>query len=164
MKVTLSIQLETCNISFQQLPVVPLFGDMQISLVAYVKQCPHFELSKWSCAAERAEEKAGVSQYNLINRMGQIHEEHLKIISELARYSNEVSMMQSHSKLVTYMGSVSPTDSVVLIEVLNRNINKQLKDPILSILVWRVFKLYLCFITVLYFSPCSSLHHQTTHQ
>ena len=71
--------------------MVPLFGDMQISLVAYVKHCPHFELSKWSCAAGNAEEKAGVNQYNLLNRMGVIHEEHLKIISELARYSNDVS-------------------------------------------------------------------------
>ena len=72
--------------------MVPLFGDMQISLVSYVKQCPHFETSKWSCAAGNAEEKAGVSQYNLVSRMSQIHEEHLKIISELARYSNEVGL------------------------------------------------------------------------
>ena len=65
---------------------------MQISLVNYVKQCPHFEGSKWTCAAENAEAKAGVNQYNLVNRMNQIHEEHLKIISELARYSNDVSI------------------------------------------------------------------------
>ena len=71
---------------------MPLFGDMQISLVNYVKQCPHFEGSKWTCAAENAEAKAGVNQYNLVNRMSQIHEEHLKIISELARYSNDVSL------------------------------------------------------------------------
>ena len=72
---------------------MPLFGDMQISLVNYVKQCPHFESSKWTCAAENAEAKAGVNQYNLVNRMSQIHEEHLKIISELARYSNDVSLL-----------------------------------------------------------------------
>ena len=73
--------------------MVPLFGDMQISLIAYVKKCPHFEPSKWSCAAGNAEERAGLSQYNLLNRMGQIHEEHLKIISELARCSNDVSLI-----------------------------------------------------------------------
>ena len=75
------------------MPVVPLFGDMQISLVQYVKNCPHFETSKWSCAAGNAEEKAGSNQYNLLGRMGQLHDEHLKIISELARYSNDVSVV-----------------------------------------------------------------------
>lgn len=84
---------------FKQLPVVPLFGDMQISLVNYVKQCPHFESSKWTCAAENAEAKAGVNQYNLVNRMSQIHEEHLKIISELARYSNDFITSSSNSQM-----------------------------------------------------------------
>eukprot|EP00795_Rhopilema_esculentum_P000673 gene673-10379_t len=86
---------------FKQLPVVPLFGDMQISLIAYVKKCPHFEPSKWSCAAGNAEDRAGLSQYNLLNRMGQIHEEHLKIISELARCSNDFITSSSNSP-ITY--------------------------------------------------------------
>ena len=76
---------------------MPLFGDMQISLVAYVKNCPHFEPAKWSCASENAEEKVGTTQYNLVGRMEQIQEEHIKIISELARCSNEV--IQSFHRL-----------------------------------------------------------------
>ena len=48
-----------------QLHVVPLFGDMQISLIEYIKRCPHFDAAKWSCASENAEEKIGMTQYNL---------------------------------------------------------------------------------------------------
>eukprot|EP00794_Sanderia_malayensis_P007099 gene7099-7902_t len=86
---------------FKQLPVVPLFGDMQISLVQYVRKCPHFELSKWSCAAGNAEEKAGNNQYNLLGRMGQLQDEHLKIISELARYSNDFITSSNNAPLTS---------------------------------------------------------------
>lgn len=71
--------------------MVPLFGDMQIELVSYVKMCPHFkaDADKWTCAGGNAEEKI-ISQYNLLSKMDTIREEHLHYISELARYSNEV--------------------------------------------------------------------------
>lgn len=70
--------------------MVPLFGDMQISLISYVKNCPHFDPTKWSCAAENVEEKLGLTNYNLIGKIDYIQEEHLKFMCELARTNNEV--------------------------------------------------------------------------
>lgn len=76
---------------FKQFPVVPLFGDVQIALVTYLKICPHFDgmRDKWTSAAEGADEKV-VGQYNLLGNMESIREEHVKFISELARYNNEM--------------------------------------------------------------------------
>ena len=82
------------NLTFQpqqQFPVVPLFGDVQIALVTYLKMCPHFDgmREKWTAAADGAEDKV-IVQYNLLGKMDAIREEHVKFISELARYNNEV--------------------------------------------------------------------------
>ena len=81
-------------IGLQQFPVVPLFGDVQIALVSYLKMCPNFEgmREKWTAAADGADDKV-VDQYNLLRRMDSIREEHVKFISELARYRNEVSII-----------------------------------------------------------------------
>ena len=64
---------------------------MQISLISYVKKCPHFENARWSCAAESAEEKIGSTQYNLTGKIGMFQEEHLKFMCEISRTHNEVS-------------------------------------------------------------------------
>ena len=71
--------------------MVPLFGDVQVALVTYLKMCPNFDTmrEKWTSAAEGADEKI-VGQYNLLGNMDSIREEHVKFISELARYNNEV--------------------------------------------------------------------------
>ena len=69
---------------------MPLYGDMQISLISYVKSCPHFESARWSCAAENAEEKIGMIQYNLTGKIEVIQEEHLKFMCEISRTYNEV--------------------------------------------------------------------------
>jgi len=76
----------------QQFPVVPLFGDVQIELVTYLKLCPHFESmrEKWTAAAGGADDKV-IPQYNILTKMDSIREEHVKFISELARYNNEVT-------------------------------------------------------------------------
>ena len=81
----------SCFSTWQQFPVVPLFGDVQIALVTYLKMCPNFEgmREKWNAASDAAEDKV-VVQYNLLGKMDSIREEHVKFISELARYNNEV--------------------------------------------------------------------------
>ncbi|MGH0116617.1 UNVERIFIED_CONTAM: hypothetical protein FKN15_012212 [Acipenser sinensis] len=70
---------------FKQLQVVPLFGDMQIELARYIETSAHYEenKSKWTCT------QSSVSpQYNLCEQMVQIRDDHIRFISELARYSN----------------------------------------------------------------------------
>uniref|UniRef100_A0A7N9B1L2 Cytoplasmic FMR1-interacting protein n=1 Tax=Mastacembelus armatus TaxID=205130 RepID=A0A7N9B1L2_9TELE len=69
----------------QQLQVVPLFGDMQIELSRYIKTSAHFEenKSRWTCTSISSS-----PQYNICEQMIQIREDHMRFISELARYSN----------------------------------------------------------------------------
>uniref|UniRef100_A0A7N6FEY7 Cytoplasmic FMR1 interacting protein 2 n=1 Tax=Anabas testudineus TaxID=64144 RepID=A0A7N6FEY7_ANATE len=70
---------------FFKLQVVPLFGDMQIELSRYIETSAHYEenKSKWTCT------QSSISpQYNLCEQMVQIREDHIRFISELARYSN----------------------------------------------------------------------------
>uniref|UniRef100_A0A8C0Y3I3 Cytoplasmic FMR1-interacting protein n=1 Tax=Cyprinus carpio carpio TaxID=630221 RepID=A0A8C0Y3I3_CYPCA len=79
------INLTKIDKFFKQLQVVPLFGDMQIELARYIKTSAHYEenKSRWSCTS------AGSSpQYNICEQMIQIREDHMRFISELARYSN----------------------------------------------------------------------------
>ncbi|XP_048459434.1 cytoplasmic FMR1-interacting protein 2-like [Rhincodon typus] len=68
-----------------QLQVVPLFGDMQIELARYIKTSAHYEenKSKWTCT-----QSSSSPQYNICEQMVQIRDDHIRFISELARYSN----------------------------------------------------------------------------
>ena len=45
---------------------------------------------KWTAAADGADDKV-IPQYNILTKMDSIREEHVKFISELARYNNEVT-------------------------------------------------------------------------
>ncbi|PWA14426.1 hypothetical protein CCH79_00011121, partial [Gambusia affinis] len=79
------INLTKIDKFFKQLQVVPLFGDMQIELSRYIKTSAHFEenKSKWTCTSISSS-----PQYNICEQMIQIREDHMRFISELARYSN----------------------------------------------------------------------------
>ncbi|KPP78847.1 cytoplasmic FMR1-interacting protein 1-like [Scleropages formosus] len=79
------INLTKIDKFFKQLQVVPLFGDMQIELSRYIKNSAHFEenKSRWSCTSPGSS-----PQYNICEQMIQIRDDHMRFISELARYSN----------------------------------------------------------------------------
>lgn len=79
------INLSRIDKFFKQLQVVPLFGDMQIELARYIKTSAHFEenKSRWASTSPSSS-----PQYNIIEQMIQIREDHMRFISELARYSN----------------------------------------------------------------------------
>ena len=51
---------------------------------------------KWTVAADGADDKVTV-QYNLLGKMDSIREEHIKFISELARYNNEVNPLLGYA-------------------------------------------------------------------
>ncbi|KFO19736.1 Cytoplasmic FMR1-interacting protein 1 [Fukomys damarensis] len=79
------INLSKIDKYFKQLQVVPLFGDMQIELARYIKTSAHYEenKSRWTCTTSSSS-----PQYNICEQMIQIREDHMRFISELARYSN----------------------------------------------------------------------------
>lgn len=80
--------------TYQNLEVVPLFGDMQIAPFNYIKRSKNFEPGKWPLSSSN-----NISpQADLMVHLPQIREDHEKYISELARYSNEVSKETLHLK------------------------------------------------------------------
>lgn len=82
------LRLERIDRIFKNLEVVPLFGDMQIAPFNYINRSKHFDPSKWplSCSSN-----ATSPQADLMVHLPQIREDHVKYISELARYTNEVT-------------------------------------------------------------------------
>ncbi len=73
--------------SLQNLPVAPLYGDVQIRFADWVVKLPHYDASKWTCTSEHIEDKVGVA---IQTRVEIIRSEHVRFISDLARYNNEV--------------------------------------------------------------------------
>lgn len=92
---------------FRSLPVAPLYGDVQIRFADWVRKLTHFDPSKWPCATEHMEEKATVA---IQTRVETIRSEHVRFISDLARYNNEIitssnfSLNDQTSKELTEIG------------------------------------------------------------
>ena len=89
----------------QNLPVATLYGDVQIRFADWVRHLTHYDPSKWTCTSESAEEKVTVS---LQSRVEIIRSEHVRFISDLARYNNEVGLSLSLSLSLSLFPSPSP--------------------------------------------------------
>lgn len=87
------IRLDRIDRIFKNLEVVPLFGDMQIAPFNYIKRSKHFDPSKWPLSNSTAISP----QADLMVHLPNIREEHVKYISELSRYSNEVTTTYKES-------------------------------------------------------------------
>lgn len=87
------LRLDRIDRIFKNLEVVPLFGDMQIAPFNYIKRSKHFDPSKWPLSSSTAPSP----QADLMVHLPQIREDHVKYISELARYSNEVTTTYKES-------------------------------------------------------------------
>lgn len=81
------LRLDRIDRIFKNLEVVPLFGDMQIAPFNYIKRSKHFDANKWPLSSSNTPSP----QADLMVHLPQIREDHVKYISELARYSNEVT-------------------------------------------------------------------------
>ncbi|XP_026330078.1 cytoplasmic FMR1-interacting protein-like, partial [Hyposmocoma kahamanoa] len=82
------LRLDRIDRIFKNLEVVPLFGDMQIAPFNYIKRSKHYDPSKWPLSSSVTPPSP---QADLMIHLPQIREEHQNYISELARYSNEVT-------------------------------------------------------------------------
>ena len=71
----------------QAMPVAPLYGDVQIKLPLLVKGLPHHDPGRWSCTSESLDDKLSIT---ITDKIDQIRQEHVQIMSRLARYNNEV--------------------------------------------------------------------------
>ncbi|XP_071846795.1 cytoplasmic FMR1-interacting protein 2-like isoform X2 [Apostichopus japonicus] len=79
------ISLSRVDKVFKQLAVVPLYGDIQIPVFTYITKSENYANNKsvWTC------DHAATPQYNIIERLPSLREEHAKYISALARHSNK---------------------------------------------------------------------------
>lgn len=87
------LRLDRIDRIFKNLEVVPLFGDMQIAPFNYIRRSAHFDASKWPLSSSNTPSP----QADLMVHLPQIREDHVKYISELARYSNEVTTTYKES-------------------------------------------------------------------
>lgn len=80
---------------FQQLEVVPLYGDMQIKPYHYIQKSLNFDPSRWTfCESSQLS-----PQSNLLANLEAIREDHMAYISQLARHSNEVKKKSDKSTM-----------------------------------------------------------------
>lgn len=56
---------------FKQLPVVPLFGDMQIALMSYIQKSPSWDQNQnhWVSGTEKDEVRVAGAEYNILNKI-----------------------------------------------------------------------------------------------
>ena len=87
--------------TIQQLQCVPLYGDLQMEVFAYIKKTPNFEGHKsiWTCDSSAKLE----AQYNLLQQLPSMKEEHTSYISELATHSHKVG--DAHIFITTHPDS-----------------------------------------------------------
>jgi cytoplasmic FMR1 interacting protein len=70
---------------FKQLPVVPLFGDMQITLMSYIQKSGSWEAnqSHWVSGTDRDEARVAGAEYNLLGKIGGFKAERDRLLCAL---------------------------------------------------------------------------------
>lgn len=67
---------------FAELPVVPLFGDMQVAPFQYVCKTPHYDAAKWPNATATSK----LEESRFLDLVPTIREQHQAFVVELAKY------------------------------------------------------------------------------
>eukprot|EP00035_Acanthoeca_spectabilis_P004839 m.107332 g.107332 ORF g.107332 m.107332 type:complete len:1266 (-) comp12746_c0_seq1:41-3838(-) len=68
---------------FKTVPVVPLFGDMQITLMSLLQQGKHYSESHWSGWSPAEEEKVGAREFNILAKLNAFKDERDQLICAL---------------------------------------------------------------------------------
>ncbi|XP_071951857.1 cytoplasmic FMR1-interacting protein 2-like isoform X1 [Antedon mediterranea] len=84
---------------FKHLEVVPLYGDIQISLYSYIMKSENFESHRSVWSVDASGSLSHTSQYNIVEQLPNVREHHTRYISELATHSNkEVTTAQKDTQ------------------------------------------------------------------
>ncbi|RDD41868.1 Cytoplasmic FMR1-interacting protein 2 [Trichoplax sp. H2] len=81
-KKKIPLNLNKIDRFFVQRPVIPVSGDMAISLSSYIRKCPHYDPTKWSCTMESVEDKA---RYQFDLSVREIHYDSKQLLLELSQ-------------------------------------------------------------------------------
>ena len=87
--------------------MVPLYGDMQIAPFNYVMRTKNYDASKWPACNSHSESIQG----KILEQVDRIRQEHTNFISELAKYSNQVSCELLLNQLNAASNNTLTTDS-----------------------------------------------------
>lgn len=93
---------------FKSLPIVPLFGDMQIALLSFLKMSPNFDPAKWQTGTEAADQIVKETQYNIVRLEEDFRAEYIAFITD-------ASLMQAktHSGQLANMSGSKPSEVAV---------------------------------------------------
>jgi hypothetical protein len=78
-------------IVFQKYPVVPLYGDMQISLESTIKRATHYDEKTWGAAV--ADTKLSI-EYEILNHLESVRVVHNDYLAKFGNMINEVDFFK----------------------------------------------------------------------
>eukprot|EP01113_Clastostelium_recurvatum_P001498 TRINITY_DN1060_c0_g1_i3.p1 TRINITY_DN1060_c0_g1~~TRINITY_DN1060_c0_g1_i3.p1 ORF type:complete len:1328 (-),score=521.15 TRINITY_DN1060_c0_g1_i3:101-4084(-) len=84
---------------FKRNPVVPLYGDMQITLEALIKRSPHFDEKVWGTSSVSEDAKVAF-EYEIVNILDQTRAAHNDFIARFANTINEIKAAQRTAKVL----------------------------------------------------------------
>lgn len=79
------ISLSKIDKIFKQLEVVPLYGDLQISVLSYIKKCANYETHQSFWKSENI--TATGSQFNILRQQDALRDQHTKYLAQLVKYN-----------------------------------------------------------------------------
>ncbi|PRP73456.1 component of SCAR regulatory complex, partial [Planoprotostelium fungivorum] len=83
---------------FKKYPVVPLYGDMQISLEALIRRSPHYDERAWGSAP--GEEKTAII-YELIHHLDSVRTHYNEYVAKFSNMVNEIKATRKDPKMFT---------------------------------------------------------------
>eukprot|EP00051_Salpingoeca_urceolata_P004991 m.69469 g.69469 ORF g.69469 m.69469 type:complete len:1254 (+) comp13989_c0_seq2:242-4003(+) len=99
------LNIQRFDTLFKQLPIVPLFGDMQISLMSFVQKSKNFDETKWTAHREANDARIGDVRYNIVDKMPAFKQQRDAFMAELSLVT-----AKTFEGVQTNMSGSSPSD------------------------------------------------------
>lgn len=78
-------------LNIKETPVVPLFGDMHMQLLSFIKTGPHYDKTRWPQANEALSSEYVESYFDIVSKLPQFAVEKDELACQLALLSTKVS-------------------------------------------------------------------------
>jgi len=104
------IKLERFSKIFRKYPVVPLYGDMQITLESTIRRSPHFDEKVWGSSG--ADTKLSI-EYEVVNHLETTRTQYNEYIAKFAGMVNEIRALKRDNKPVQTAIAFEVTNTVL---------------------------------------------------
>jgi cytoplasmic FMR1 interacting protein len=102
---TKKVDLPKLSTWFRKYPVVPLYGDMQQTLDAYLTRSPHFDKTIWGEATQI--NKTVAVQYEVIHRIEQTRQHYNEYLSKLSSLLIEIAIYKERADPLLFSAELS---------------------------------------------------------